>query len=95
MEFKIRKLSYVFWTLAVLSAIPGLLSFIYGLFSLEFWKNIFAVFTIEFWKTYWSLIIIPCLFTGIALTLTLVSKALREISISTIKMLEDQKKVSK
>ena len=84
MEFKIRKVSYVFWILAVLSVIWAFIAFvdraaIYR-HSDEGYIILFLVFAV------------PCLFTGIALTLTLVSKALMEISISTMKMLEDQKK---
>ena len=87
MEFKIKKVSYVFWILAVLSVIWAFIAFIYAVDSYRLFD---AGYIILF-----PIFAVPCLFSGIALTLTLVSKALMEISISTMKMLEDQKKNTK
>ena len=88
MEYTIKKVSNVIWILAVLSLIYSFILFLDTL-------HLLGHYTFEEYVILYLVIAIPCLFIGIALTLTLVSKALREITISTMNMLDEQKKNSK
>ena len=87
MEYTIKKVSNVFWILTVLSLICSFFGIGYTFDTYGPYEEEYVILCL------W--IAIPCLFIGIALTLTLVSKALREITISTMNMLDDQKKNSK